>query len=170
MDTCSTLCYHNKTLVVSYDVYHFLVCVEWNEWHNLDTAISAGCSETQLMPYVIVHFVYTTLSVRLHNLEFIVLFFVENVSSIQPEVPVRILPGDTHLNIFTFLTCNPEPNSQLTVSDYISRSGYLIHLVLSGIELFRDQVVVHIKVFKGNQHYSFWRIYHIRMLETILVK
>ena len=53
MDTCSTLCYHNKTLVVSYDVYHFLVCVEWNEWHNLDTAISAGCSETQLMPYVL---------------------------------------------------------------------------------------------------------------------
>ena len=49
------------------------------------------------------------------------LFFVENVSSIQPEVPVRILPEDTRLNTFIFLVCNPEPNSQLTVSNYISR-------------------------------------------------
>ena len=49
------------------------------------------------------------------------LFFVENVSSIQLEVPVRILPGDTHLNTFTFLMCIPEPNSQLTEVDYISR-------------------------------------------------
>ena len=49
------------------------------------------------------------------------LFFVENVSSIQPEVPVIILPEDTRLNTFTFLLCNPEPNSQLTEVDYISR-------------------------------------------------
>ena len=49
------------------------------------------------------------------------LFFVENVSSIQPEVPVRILPEEPRPNHFTFLVCNPEPNSQLTSSDYVSR-------------------------------------------------
>ena len=49
------------------------------------------------------------------------LFFVENVSSIQPGVPVRILPEEPRPNHFTFLVCNSEPNSQLTMSDYISR-------------------------------------------------
>ena len=49
------------------------------------------------------------------------LFFVETVTSIQPGVPVRILPKDTHLNTFTFLVCIPEPNSQLTRFDYVSR-------------------------------------------------
>ena len=37
-----------KTLVVSYifsDVYQFFICVEWNECHNFDTVVSAGCSE-----------------------------------------------------------------------------------------------------------------------------
>ena len=48
------------------------------------------------------------------------LFFAEIVSSIQSEIPVRILPGDTRLNTFTFLTCLPEP-STLTQYDYVSR-------------------------------------------------
>ena len=43
------------------------------------------------------------------------------VTSIQPETPVRILPEDTRLNTFTFLMCNPEPNSQLTMMNYVSR-------------------------------------------------
>ena len=47
--------------------------------------------------------------------------FAENVSSIQPEIPVRILPDDSFLHILTFLVCNPEPNSQLTRVDYVSR-------------------------------------------------
>ena len=48
-------------------------------------------------------------------------FFAETVSSIQPESPVRVLPGDNLLSVFTFLVCNPEPNSQLTMTDYVSR-------------------------------------------------
>ena len=43
------------------------------------------------------------------------------VTSIQPEVPVRILPEDSRLNTFIFLMCNPESNSQLATSDYVSR-------------------------------------------------
>ena len=94
---------------------YFLVCVEWNECHNSDTAVSAGCSETQLMPYVHLN------TVRLHNIQsFLYPLFTEIVSSIRPEIPVRVLPGDTRLNTFTFLTCLPEP-STLNQSDYVSR-------------------------------------------------
>ena len=48
------------------------------------------------------------------------LFFTEIVSSIHPEIPVKILPGDNILTTFTFLFCLPEPNSQLTMRDYVS--------------------------------------------------
>ena len=47
--------------------------------------------------------------------------FTEIVSSIRPEIPVKVLPGDNILTTFTFLECNPEPNSQLTRTDYVSR-------------------------------------------------
>ena len=73
---------------------------------------------------------------------FLVLFWAENISSIQPENPVRVLPGDTRLNTFTFLTCLPEP-STLTQSDYVSRwtipSGVTITSMtnLPGFERFR---------------------------------
>ena len=45
----------------------------------------------------------------------------ETVTSVRPETPVRVLPENTRLNTFTFLMCNPEPSSQLTVTDYVSR-------------------------------------------------
>ena len=49
------------------------------------------------------------------------MLFAETVSSIQPESPVKVLPSDNLLSVFTFLVCNPEPNSQLTMTDYVSR-------------------------------------------------
>ena len=44
------------------------------------------------------------------------------ITSIRPEFPViKVLPEEPRLNPFTFLMCNPEPNSQLTMVDYVSR-------------------------------------------------
>ena len=87
-----------------------------------------------------------TQSVRIHNPESLALalFFAETVTSIQPEIAVRVLPPDNGLNTFTFLVCNLEPNSQLTQSDYVSRwtvpsGGTFTYLVPNppGFERFR---------------------------------
>ena len=44
----------------------------------------------------------------------------ETVSSIRPEIPVRVLPGDAGLDRLTILTCFLEPSS-LANLDYVSR-------------------------------------------------
>ena len=49
------------------------------------------------------------------------LFSAETITSIQPAFSVQVLPGESDLNTFIFLVCNPEPNSQLTMTDYVSR-------------------------------------------------
>ena len=49
-------------------------------------------------------------------------FFAETITSLQPEIAVRVVPGPPPNNLltFTFLTCISEP-STLTTSDFVSR-------------------------------------------------
>ena len=66
--------------------------------------------------------------------------FAETVSSIRPKIPVQVLPGKASLTRFTFLSCLPEPNSQLNQSDYVSRwttpSGEMFKITILGFEQF----------------------------------
>ena len=74
-------------------------------------------------------------------------FFAENVSSLQPETPVRVLPDDSFLRSFTFLVCNPEPNSQLTRVDYVSRwtipSGEMFTFMVPNPPGFEQYAIFH---------------------------